>query len=267
MPSQWGFKATGLALLMATTTNALPFRLVTRDPPKALPQRATGNDLKFQPAMDFDTDSCYNTPAIGPDGTINPGLGHDNTGLSSSCRDLSDLQNNNVYSRARCNHRWCAYVYDYFFEKDVALANFPLDPGHRNDWEHIVVWVQDGIAKYVAASMHGGYQVKAAADVRWDGNHPKMVYHKDGLSTHAFRFGNTDDDNIENATGSWFYGPLVSWNGFPSTSLRDKLSAYDFGSAGFALKDSAFPGNLNTARATFIPEFDINTDDGSPGNP
>lgn len=46
MPSQWGFKATGLALLMATTTNALPFRLVTRDPPKALPQRATGNDLK-----------------------------------------------------------------------------------------------------------------------------------------------------------------------------------------------------------------------------
>ncbi|KAI1115132.1 necrosis inducing protein-domain-containing protein [Nemania sp. NC0429] len=269
MPRQRSFMAVGLALLMATATHALPFpfRLAARDPPKALPQRATANDLKFQPAMDFDTDSCYNTPAIGPDGTINPGLDHENTGLSSSCHDLSDLQNNNVYARARCNNRWCAYIYDYYFEKDVALANFPLDPGHRNDWEHIVVWAQDGVAKYVAASMHGGYEVKAAADVRWEGTHPKMVYHKDGLSTHAFRFGNTDDDRIENASGSWFFGALVSWNGFPSLSLRDKLSAYDFGSANFALKDSAFPGNLDQARAGFIPEFDINKDDGSPGNP
>ena len=119
----------------------------------------------------------------------------------------------------------------------------------------------------MAASAHGDYEIKAASDVRWDGTHPKMVYHKDGLGTHAFRFANADDDNIENATGAWFYGDLVSWNGFPSTELRDKLSAYDFGSANFALKDSSYPGQLDNARDNLIPEFDINLDDGSPGNP
>ncbi|RYC62648.1 hypothetical protein CHU98_g3550 [Xylaria longipes] len=267
MPSQWSFAATGLALLMATGVSALPIRLVARDPPQALPQKATADDLKFQPAMDFDTDGCYNTPAIGPDGTINPGLDYKNTGLSSDCHDLSDLQNNNVYSRARCNNGWCAYVYDYYFEKDVVLPYLPIDVGHRNDWEHIVVWAQGGEAKYVAASAHGDYEIKAAADVRWEGTHPKMVYHKDGVGSHAFRFGNEDDDNIENDTGAWFYGALVSWNGFPSTALRDKLVAYDFGSANFALKDASFAGNLDTARDNFIPEFDINLDDGSPGNP
>ncbi|TGJ82298.1 hypothetical protein E0Z10_g6480 [Xylaria hypoxylon] len=272
MPSQWSFVAIGLGLLMATTVDALPFRLVTRDPPKALPEKATANDAKFQPAMDFDTDGCYNTPAIGPDGTINPGLDNKNTGLSSSCHDLSDLQNNNVYSRARCNNNWCAYIYGYYFEKEyalnpllslmpitdskhdsVVLPYLPFDLGHRNDWEHIVVWAQGGVAKYVAASQHGGYEIKAASDVRWDGTHPKMVYHKDGVSSHAFRFANQDDDSIENATGGWFYGDLVSWNGFPSTALRDKLSAYDFGSANLALKDGSFAGNLDKARGTLIP--------------
>lgn len=268
MPSQRSFVGASLALLLATTANALPFQLVARDPPKALPKKATANDLKFQPAMDFDTDGCYNTPAIGPDGTINPGLDAKNTGVASDCHDLSDLQNNNVYSRARCNNGWCAYVYDYYFEKDVVLPNFPFDGvGHRNDWEHIVVWAQNGEAKYVAASQHGDYEIKAASDVRWDGTHPKMVYHKDGVGSHDFRFANADDDNIENATGQWFFGDLVSWNGFPSTGLRDKLVAYDFGSATLALKDDQFAGNLNKSKSADITGFDINLDDGSPGNP
>ena len=54
--------------------------------------------------------------------------------------------------------------------------------------EHIVVFVQGDEAKIVAASAHGDYDTKNAADVRWDGTHPKIVYHKDGGSTHAFRF-------------------------------------------------------------------------------
>ncbi|OTB06780.1 hypothetical protein M426DRAFT_318490 [Hypoxylon sp. CI-4A] len=266
--------ASGLALLMATAVpvaNGNPIthllRLFARDPPQALPENATANDKKFQPAMDFDTDGCYNTPAIGPDGTINPGLDHENTGLSEDCHDLSDLQNNNVYSRARCNNGWCAYLYDYYFEKDVALANIPLDPGHRNDWEHIVVWVQDDEVKVVAVSQHGDYQIKSAADVRFDGTHPKTIYNKDGISTHNFRFANEDDENIENDTGAWFYGPLISYNGFPSTDLRDKLVAYDFGSASIAFKDGSFEGQLEKARGDLITGFDSTVDDGSPGDP
>lgn len=150
----------------------------------------------------------------------------------------------------------------------VVIPFVPFDGvGHRNDWEHVAVWVKDGVPKYVAASMHGEYEVKAASDVRWDGNHPKIVYHKDGAGSHAFRFANADDDKIENATGRWFYGALVSWFGFPTTELRNKLTAYDFGSATFALRDANYAGNLNIARGSFIPEFDINLDVGSPGNP
>ncbi|KAL7626174.1 hypothetical protein AAE478_002944 [Parahypoxylon ruwenzoriense] len=274
MPSRKSFAATGLAFLMATAipaVNGSPierlFNLVARDPPQALPEKATAGDKKWQPAMDFDTDSCYNTPAIDANGNINPGLDHDNTGLSSGCRDASDLSNNNVYSRARCNNGWCAYMYDYYFEKDVAIANFPLDPGHRNDWEHIVVFVQNDEAKVVAVSQHGEYETKLASEVRWDGTHPKVVYHKDGLGTHDFRFANADDDNIENHTGKWFYGPLISFNGFPSTALRDKLFAYDFGSASIAIRDGSYPGQLERARNDVVPGFDSNVDDGSPGNP
>lgn len=70
-------KATALALLTASATaSTLPAHLqnlaraaiYARDPPKALPQQATDDQLKWQPALDFDTDGCYNTPAIDADG-------------------------------------------------------------------------------------------------------------------------------------------------------------------------------------------------------
>ncbi len=254
------------------STLALPAELFSMsrraaNPPTALPQKATANDLRWQPSLDFDTDGCYNVPAIGADGTIVTGLPHQFVGLSSDCHDLSDLNNNNVYSRQRCNNGWCIYLYGYYFEKDVALANF-LDTGHTHDWEHIAVWVSDatGKAEYVAASQHGNYQVKPASEVRWDGEHPKMVYHKDGASTHCFRFANTDDDNIENAKGVWFRGALVGYNGFPSTALRDKLFAYDFGKATIDFKDSTFPGAIGRAKPSAVT-FDVNTDVGSPGTP
>lgn len=234
-------------------------------PPKALPKNATADDLRWQPSMDFDKDGCYNVPAIGPDGTIAQGLPHNFVSPSKDCHDLSDLLNNNVYSRARCNNGWCAYLYDYYFEKDVAIPDF-IDVGHTHDWEHIAVWVQDGAARYVSASQHGEFLVRAAADVRWDGEHPKMVYHKDGSAgTHCFRFATAKDDAIENALGVWFRGDLVSYNGFPP-GIRDLLYAHDFGEAHPALKDANFPGNLNRARPSGIT-FDINLDDGSPGVP
>lgn len=220
----------------------------------------------FQPAMDFDTDGCYNVPAIDAEGNTSEGL-DPGSGDSDGCRDPSDLANNNVYSRQRCNNGWCAYIYDYYFEKDTAF--FGLG-GHRHDWEHIAVWVRDGAAQFVSASQHGDYEIKQAADVRWDGagtTHPKMVYHKDGINTHNFRFANADDDNIENATGAWFYGALVSWNGFPSAELRDKLMATDFGSASIAIKDASYQSHLDESRGDNAPEFDSSLDDDSPGTP
>ena len=242
-------------LLLASTVSAFPLelykQLLRRDPPTGLPEKATAAQIKYQPVLDFDTDGCYNTPAISASGQIAEGLDHNWTGGSTNCRDLSDLDNNNVYVRSRCNNGWCAHLYDYYFEKDVAVQNFYDVGGHRHDWEHIVVFVQGETTKIVAASAHGNYDVKNAADVRFDGTHPKIVYHKDGGSTHAFRFGSAADDKIENHKGVWFRGPLIDYaTGFPSIALRDSLVAHDFGSASIAFKDSGFQGNLDKARGS-----------------
>jgi hypothetical protein len=228
-----------LALLAATAVPALAA------PPAELPGNAEAIESKWQPAYDYDTDGCYPTPAIGPTGTVNGGLKPTGS-LSGDCHDNYDLDNTNGYSRYKCNNGWCAIAYGLYFEKDQALANTSIG-GHRHDWEHVVVWVQDDVAKYVATSAHGDFDIHAASSVRWTGNHPKIVYHKDGASTHAFRLAGTGDEPPENGYATWQYPSLVGWNGFPSTSIRTTLSNYDFGSANFGLKDANFVGLLTNA--------------------
>ncbi|MEV7890127.1 NPP1 family protein [Streptomyces sp. NPDC002817] len=223
-------------------------------PPAALPTNAESAEYTYQPAWDYDTDGCYPTPAIGPDGTVNGGLNPTGS-LSGECHDLSDLNNTNSYSRYKCNNGWCAYMYGLYFEKDQALANSSIG-GHRHDWEHVVIWVQNGTIQYVSTSAHGAYTTTATSGVRFDGTHAKIVYHKDGVSTHAFRLANSNDEPPENAKGTWQYPPLVGWNGYPS-GVRDKLVAYDFGSANFALKDANFASDLSKAKPSGI-SFDPN---------
>ncbi|MER6093096.1 NPP1 family protein [Streptomyces bluensis] len=223
-------------------------------PPRALPANADTTEQTWQPAYDYDTDGCYSTPAIGPDGTVNGGL-NPTGALNGECRDASDLDNTNGYSRYKCNNGWCAVMYGLYFEKDQAVAGSSIG-GHRHDWEHVVVWVQNNQAQYVATSAHGSFNIYTRDQIRWDGNHPKIVYHKDGISTHAFRPANSNDEPPENHKGTWQYPPLVGWNGYPA-GLRDKLSAYNFGSANFGLKDGSFNSHLAAAKPSGIA-FDPN---------
>ncbi|MGW0337929.1 NPP1 family protein [Streptomyces sp. NPDC003011] len=223
-------------------------------PPQALPANAEAAEKTFQPAFDYDTDGCYPTPAIGPDGTVNSGL-NPTGALNGDCHDASDLDNTNSYSRSKCNNGWCAYMYSLYFEKDQAVAGSSLG-GHRNDWEHVVVWVQNNQAQYVSTSNHGSFTVTAASGIRFAGTHAKVVYHKDGVSTHCFRPAGSGDEPPENHKGTWQYPPLVGWNGYPA-GLRDKLSAYNFGSANFGLKDGSFTTNLASAKPSGIT-FDPN---------
>ena len=180
--------------------------------------------------MDFDTDSCYNTPAIGIDGTLNPGLAQCEGASPDGCRDQSDLDNNNVYSRKACNNGWCAYMYGYYFEKDKGFDN--KCTGHRNDWEHAVVWVKDNTIEYVFASAYSGYETRTCRDVLfYDDTHPMIVYHKLGANTHAMRFGSThDDQNVENHYHTWFVGvPLLHnphWAIAVGRGLADRFTAW-----------------------------------------
>ena len=223
----------------------------TSEPPEALPPASTPVDAKWQPALDYDADGCYSSPAIGPDGETATGLPLKGSS-QGSCHDESDLDNTNAYVRTKCQGSWCARKYAFYFEKDQDPPLGGVSSGHSNDLEHVVVWVENDHARFVAVSQHGEYQVKSADQVLWEGSHPKVVYHRDGLSTHAFRFAGPGDDPPENDKGVWQFPALVSWHKFPP-GVRDALVCHDFGRATLALKDDTYGDDLARAKPAEVP--------------
>lgn len=244
-----------LGVVLGTTVLAVAMSASAAyaDPPHNLPQNAGGYDASFSPAYDYDTDGCYATPAIGPDGTLAPGL--NTTGaVNGSCHDQSDLDNSQTYSRSKCNNGWCAVVYASYFEKDQAVDGSGLG-GHRHDWEHVISWINQSSnqVEYVTTTQHSSQVTYPRSQVRFDGTHPKVVYHKDGIGTHFFRLANNNDEPPENAYHNWRYPPLVAWDGYPSTALRDKLMNADFGSATIKINDGRFDGLLSASKPSGIP--------------
>lgn len=233
-----------VALVVALATDA------AADVLQRLPQNANSLELTYSPAYDYDGDGCYATAAIGSDGRLNPGLSLGGS-VSSQCHGTTQLTNANTYSREKCNNGWCAVMYGSYFEKDQATPD-PFPTGHTHDWEHVVVWINADQVKYVSVSQHSGYEVAARSSVRFDGNHPKIVYHKDGLLTHAFRFATANDEPPENATGAWFYPPIVGWAGYPA-GLRDKLTAANFGDATLKITNARFAAELAESMPSGIP--------------
>ncbi|WP_328329680.1 NPP1 family protein [Kribbella sp. NBC_00382] len=242
--------ALGTAALMVTSAAA-----AFAAPPPSLPQNAGGWESSFSPAYDYDTDGCYATPAIGADGTLNPGL-NPSGAVNGNCRDQSDLDNSQTYARSKCNNGWCAVIYASYFEKDQAVAGSGLG-GHRHDFEHVISWINQAAneVQYVTTTQHSSQVTYTRSQVRFDGSHPKVVYHKDGLSTHYFRLANSNDEPPENHYHNWRYPPLVDWNGWPSTGLRDTLMNADFGSATIKItdKDDRFRNLLNASKPAGIP--------------
>ncbi|MEU8242402.1 NPP1 family protein [Actinoplanes missouriensis] len=239
----------GLAVLLLAASATPAFAA----PPPNLPQNAGGYEQSFSPAYDYDTDGCYATPAIGPDGTLNGGL--KTTGaVNGSCRDQSDLDNAQTYARSKCSNGWCAIVYASYFEKDQAVAGSGLG-GHRHDWEHVISWVNQASNQvdFVSTTQHSSQKTYTRSQVRFDGTHPKVVYHKDGASTHFFRLASAGDEPPENHYHTWRYPPLVDWNGWPSTELRTRLMTADFGAATIKIKDGSFESLLTAAKPAAIP--------------
>ncbi|KAJ4294853.1 hypothetical protein N0V88_005090 [Collariella sp. IMI 366227] len=129
---------------------------------------------KFQAYMDFDHNSCYYTAAVNgmavKNNGLDPGRGVLPGCLSSQCRNPDRLQNNNVYSRKRCNNEW----YEYSFEKDQVNCGTYVG-GHRHDWENIVVFTNDGIVRAAAITCHGKYT--GSSNPRRNGYRVRVIYH------------------------------------------------------------------------------------------
>ena len=212
-----------------------------------LPENATAFQKNFEPVYDYDTDSCYPAAAIDPSGNLNGGLKP--TGpITGECRS-GHLGHANTYSRAKCNNGWCGIIYASYFEKDEASPGI----GHRHDWECMVVWVEQGAdtPSYLSASRHGGFSTHPIADVPMSGRQVMAVYHKDGASTHAFRFAKWGE-TAENDTGAWHQENLLTWDNL-APSLRTALNGSDWGNANLPLQDSKFDDTLNKAKPGEIP--------------
>jgi hypothetical protein len=243
----------GVGLLAFASASPVP--LEPRDLLGPIGPSAWSEQEKWSPALDYDTDSCYNTVAISPSGQFNTGIEPTTpfNELIANCRNANRLKNTNVYVRSKCNNGWCAHMYDYYFESDFA------GPGHKHDWEHIAVWVQNGQLKFVSASEHGDWIVRETSRDKIlfeQGTHPKIVYHKDGGLTHAFRFADDHDSNAENHWGSWRWGAgagLIEWDRIVDL-IRALLSTKDWGSATMAIKNDKdggsghFAGYLDSSR-------------------
>jgi hypothetical protein len=237
--------ATALTLGVAGSANAAVL--------KRLDQKATAPELKYMPYFDYDSESCFPVAAVDANGRLNGGLNNSGT-ITGGCRN-GHLGNANTYSQSWCKNGWCAYVYALYFEKDQTL-NGADSFGHRHDWESVVVFQKQGeeLPRYLAASRHGGYSTHRLADVRMVGNHVKIIYHKDGAGTHAFRFAKAGEDTEAWGPGNrWDTPALVTMQNMDKTP-RDALWNSKWGKANFPLTGN-LQRNINLASPSEVPDF------------
>ncbi|WP_455355283.1 NPP1 family protein [Streptomyces sp. SYSU K217416] len=216
-----------------------------------LPQSSTSFQRAFQPLFDYDSNGCLPAAAIDMWGNLNGGLKPTGS-LGGGCR-RDHLGTANTYARAKCNNGWCGIVYTLYFEKDQALNGSSIG-GHRHDWESVVVWVRQGSGKpsYLSASRHGGFSTHPVNKVPMDGARVKIVYHKDGASTHAFRFAKWGERAEAWGDGGWDRPALVSWDRYPRSNngvnLQRRLNGSGWGKANLPIQDSKFNDTLNKAK-------------------
>ncbi|KAL4897013.1 necrosis inducing protein-domain-containing protein [Aspergillus ambiguus] len=193
------------------------------------PISASEGAQKFQPVLDFDTDSCYHTAAIGIDGQLNKGIEIPHLPEPQPTSWLVPaLVANDTAIRSGPNLRGCR-------ERDR------LD---KSQVYHIIVWTLNDNVFFVSWSAHSKYTTHHQSTVRFEGTHPKMVYHLGGWGTHSFRKAEAKDEQIENHTGHWFKAPLVSLEKLPCEVNR-KLLNNNWGSAQPDLRKDRFGTTLN----------------------
>lgn len=200
-------------------TNSVTAASRPHDAINPLTNGANATLKRFLPKLDRNG-ACRPYTAVDANGDYNGGL-KDSGGESSSCSLTSKQQ---VYTRtARINANTHAIMYAYYFPKDNGRVFASL--GHRHDWEHVFVFVQDlgnlSKEKIVGAaySAHGG--VSATSNPNRDGKQIYINYDYNGSVTHSF---------VEGSSGTNTDHVLISYNRIPQAA-KDTLDNQDFGSA------------------------------------
>jgi hypothetical protein len=215
-----------------------------------LPEAASDIVKKFGILTDFDGDACYPAPAIYADGTVNGGLKATGA-IAGGCRHVEQLTQANTYCRqatikSNDGIEYTVIMYALYFEKDQFM---PGAGGHRHDWEFGLVWLRNGELTHASCSAHGKVDTKAKGELQFDPgkeNNVKIVYHKDDIKTHAFRFAKDDekgDASAENDLKRWITPALVEWQR-TDAAVRNTLNSHDFGEANCPVNDKNFAGEI-----------------------
>jgi len=242
------------AMALSLTVNAADFAKLD----EALPTNGVINHL--EPVFDFDGDGCLPSAGISRTGAKNPGLKTSGK-ITGDCRSGNFLLTSNTLHRYVCKasggDTYCGHFYALYFEKDQLFNYF--GGGHRHDWEHAAVWTKNGVVTHGSYSAHGDLYTKVASELPFENGHLKIVYHKDGVTTHALRFAKSNEV-AENPYGSFLTPTIISWyqvtgDGLSNSEMRSRLNSYDYGSASIPMKDSNFLNNINTGKPSGYPTF------------
>ena len=225
--------------------------------------------------FDFDTDSCYPDAAVLDDGKMNGGLKP--TGdIVGECRNLEQLERAHTYHRVATIERDGTFfevrMFALYFEKDQiedelgGIFGELVGASHRHDWEYALLWLTDGELTHATVSSHGDAETKPISELHFDEgklNAVKVVYHKDGAATHAFRFAKEDekDRRAENETEQWLTPTLMTWEtmehgGLSNAELREKFNEHNFGKANCSFNDNHFPKEIAKSSPDGYPSGD-----------
>lgn len=251
-----------LSSLLISATFITSYTLAEEFPrlDEALPSKVSIQG--YEPLFDFDGDGCYPAAGISRNGQQNPGL-KTSGAINGSCHDAGFLDISNTLHRYACiqsgANNFCAHIYDMYFEKDQAVHGSGLG-GHRHDWETVAIWQKDGNITHASYSCHGDMYTRTFSDSPKEGNHVKFVYHKDGGSTHCFRFAKDNNEPAENHYGYWVTPAITSWyelkgDNVSNHDMRAKLNSFDYGSASIKVKDSSYLSFLNRWKPNGYPEY------------
>ncbi|MFT4248107.1 MAG: NPP1 family protein [Pseudomonas sp.] len=244
-----------LASAFSTTAYADDFVALNQ----ALPTLVDASSIA--PVFDFDSDGCYPSAAISRGGVQNGGLKPTGS-LGGGCRSSTFLATSNTYHRYACQtsggNTYCAHMYMLYFLKDQLVAN--IESGHRHDFEYAIVWTTNGTITHASYSDHADVTTSAIDALDTEDGHVKLVYHKDGVSTHCMRFADSGDTIAENAYGSWVTPTIVSWHEMTGDSvsnatLRSDFNTYDYGDANVEFNDSRFLAQLLKNPPSSYPTF------------
>lgn len=180
------------------------------------------------------------------------------------CRDSDFLRTSNTYfrwDRATVDGVvWESHLYDLYFEQD----NVQVGGGHRHDIESVNIIFENKVPKFVGVSSHGNFIDKTWLNAPKSGDHVKVVYAKDSILTHAFRFAK-NAEVAENPYGEFVMPPLASWfemrgDGKSNSQMRGIFNSANFGSASFKVIDKACGKVIDKMRDSTdecLPTFDF----------